>query len=119
MNFWAKLKDLFRSEKVETDFSAEIRAEFIEHQENSSEPWASFEVIGFESDGRVKIGFNWNKPFAMKIHELGFHAETEEDSVQLFFYASQMKPMSLASGDDAVQPEGMPQLSAQQNTLRT
>lgn len=67
-------------------------------RERSKTPWASFEVTDFADDGRIKIGFNWNSAFLRKIHELGFHAETAEDSVQLFFFASQMRPENL--GED-------------------
>ena len=95
------------------------REAYIKEQEGIEEPWAVFEVAGFEADGRIKVSFNWNSAFVKKIHELGFQAETEEDSVQLFFYASQMKPTQLSGGDDTVQSETHPQLSGQQNVLRT
>ena len=93
------------------------REAFFAEQENIEAPWACFEVTGFEKDGRVKVEFNWNQPFIKQIKELGFHAETDEDSVQLFFYASQLKPTELSGGDDSVQSEGHPQLSSQQNVL--
>jgi hypothetical protein len=61
----------------------------------SKEPWASFEIDGFEQDGRVKVRFNFNKAFIEKINALGFQAETDEDTVQLFFYTSMMRPAAL------------------------
>lgn len=73
---------------------------FLASQESSKEPWACFEIAGFEKDGRIKVEFSWNKPFIEKINKMGFHAETEEDSVQLFFYASQMKPTELSFEDE-------------------
>lgn len=106
------IKKLFGSKKTE-------RESYISEQEVVAEPWAVFEVIGFEVDGRIKVSFNWNSAFISKIHELGFQAETEEDSVQLFFYASQMKPTELAGGDNGVGTDSHPQLSGQQNLLRT
>lgn len=108
---WTSLKNLVKSDEDEA------RRKFVETKEVSETPWASFEVAGFEDDGQVKIEFNWNKAFIQKIEELGFQAETEEDSVQLFFYTSQMRPTALV-GDDPVQPDGMPTLSAQQNLVR-
>lgn len=105
------LKNLFKR-KAE-------REVFLAEQEALDSPWAIFEIKGFEPDGRIKVGFNYNKAFITKINELGFQAETEEDSVQLFFYASQAKPTEFASGDPAVQSEAHPTLSAQQNVLRT
>lgn len=105
-------KKLFGEKKTD-------REAYIAEQENATEPWAVFEVTGFEADGRIKVSFNWNSTFITKIHALGFQAETEEDSVQLFFYASQMKPTELASGDAGVSSESHPQLSGQQNRLRT
>jgi hypothetical protein len=95
------------------------REAYIAEQEQIDTPWATFEVRGFEEDGRIKVEFNWNSAFIQKIKDLGFQAETEEDSVQLFFYASQMKPTELSSGDDPVQSNEHPQLSSQQNVLRT
>lgn len=95
------------------------KAEYLKFQEKSSEPWASFEVIGFEKDGRIKVSFNWNDAFIERVNELGFQAETEEDTVQLFFYTSQMRPTMLTGGDDPVQSAEHPQLSSQQNTFRT
>ena len=85
-----------------------------------AEPRASFEVIGFEEGGRVKVNFNWNSAFIKKIKELGFDAETDEDRVQLFFFASSMRPTTLSSdpGDDPVQSTAHPQLSSINNELR-
>lgn len=105
------LKRLFGQKKTE-------RAAYLAEQEKLDTPWATFEIGGFEEDGRVKVLFNWNQAFIRKIQSLGFHAETEEDSVQLFFYTSQMRPSQLAAGDDPVQSSEHPQLSEQQNLLR-
>jgi hypothetical protein len=112
------LKSLFGSKPAEVEVFAE-RHKFVEEQQALSTPWAMFEVTGFEDDGRVKVEFNWNKPFINVMDQLGFTAETEEDTVQLFFYASQMKPTSLelAGGDETVQSEDLPQLSANTNRM--
>jgi hypothetical protein len=112
------LKRLFGGGKAEP-VKVTDREAYITEQEGIDTPWATFEVRGFEDDGRIKVEFNWNSAFIQKIKDLGFQAETEEDSVQLFFYASQMKPTQLAMGDDPVQSEEHPQLSSQQNVLRT
>lgn len=108
------LKRLF-SRKTKTS----ERELYIAEQEAIETPWASFEIRGFEDDGRIKVEFNWNPAFIQTIKDLGFQAETEDDSVQLFFYTSQMKPMQLSGGDDPVQSAEHPQLSSQQNVLRT
>lgn len=88
-----------------------------ETAEESETPWAMFEIIGFEPNGQIKVRFNWNDAFIEHINGLGFHAETPEDSVQLFFYASQMKPTELSGGDEAVQADETPQLSAPTNRM--
>jgi hypothetical protein len=68
----------------------------------SKEPWASFEVTGFDDSGKIKVEFDWNDAFIKKINMLGFQAETEEDTVQLFFYASSMRPTELSSAEPVV-----------------
>ncbi len=113
MGIWARIKAYF-------DLSPKTdRAKYIAEQEGLETPWATFEVAGFEEDGRVKVMFNWNDAFIQKIHALGFQSETEEDSVQLFFYAAQLRPTQFSEGDTSVQSEEHPQLSQQQNVLRT
>jgi hypothetical protein len=117
MKFWDAIKNYFGNlGPVAVDHEAEYLAE----KEASDKPWASFEVGGFEDDGRIKIKFNWNQTFIEKIKGLGFEAETDEDTVQLFFYTSSMRPTHLAGDpqDDAVQSSTHPQLSQIQNELR-
>ncbi len=75
------------------------------------------EVQAFESAGRVQLGFDYNPAFVEKVKALGFQAETDEDTVQLFFLASALRPMSLVGGDEAVQSAEHPALSSQQNVL--
>lgn len=106
------LKRLFGKKKTD-------REAYIAEQEKVETPWANFEIVGFEDDGRVKVMFHWNQPFIKKVKKLGFEAETDEDIVQLFFYASQLRPTELSVGDDPVQSEEHPRLSSQQNVLRT
>lgn len=117
VNFFKKF---FGKAKVEDqpDVFAE-RHKFIEEQEALSTPWAMFEVVGFQNDGQIKVEFNWNRAFIKKLDELGFTAETEEDTVQLFFYASQMRPthLELAGGDESVQSEDLPQLGNRVNRV--
>jgi hypothetical protein len=90
-------------------------------REASPKAWASFEIDGFEPDGRVAIKMKWNPAFITHLKSLGFEAETEEDTVQLFFYASSMRPTHLASDpqDDAVQSAAHPGLSTIVNEIRT
>lgn len=82
-------------------------------RKTSSEPWASFEVTGFEKDGRIKVGMDWNDAFVKQIHDLGFHAETEEDSVQLFFYTAQARPTHFGNLEED------PAVAAEHPNLRT
>lgn len=108
------IKNLFSS-KVD---NTQARAVYIEQRESQESPWACFEVVGFEKDGRIKVEFNWNQPFIQKLNTLGFQAESEEDTVQLFFYTSQMKPTSLGdSEDESVQSESHPNLSNNSNRM--
>ena len=86
----------------------------------SKEPWASFEVTGFEEDGRIKVTTNWNAAFIKKIYALGFQAETEEDSVQLFFYTAQARPTEFdGAEDDPATSSGHPNLQSDTHQLRT
>ncbi len=113
------LKSFFgRQEQKDEEPFAE-RHRFVEEQQSLSTPWAMFEIVGFTQDGQIKVEFNWNDAFIKKLDQLGFTAETEEDTVQLFFYASQMKPthITLAGGDDAPQTEDLPQLSNDSNRV--
>lgn len=89
-------------------------------REHSSRPWASFEITGFEKDGRIKVTFNWNRKFIKTIHALGFQAETDEDSVQLFFYTAQARPTELDGVEtDAAVSNGHPNLMSDTHVLRT
>lgn len=112
------LKRLFGHKEPVVEVFAE-RHKFIEEQQALGTPWAMFEVVGFGKDGQIKVEFNWNDAFIHKLDELGFTAETEEDTVQLFFYASQMKPthLAVAGGDETVQSEDLPQLSDNTNRV--
>jgi len=86
----------------------------------SDEPWASFEVTGFEEDGRIKVQTNWNDAFIKEIHERGFKAETEEDSVQLFFYTAQATPTEFdGAEDDPATSASHPNLQSDTHQLRT
>lgn len=94
------------------------REAFVAAREAEKEPWAMFEVTGFDGDGRIKVEFSWNEPFLKKLDELGFTAETPEDTVQLFFFTSQMKPTILGmGGDETVQSNDLPTLSPNANRM--
>ncbi len=67
----------------------------------SKRPWASFNITEFTEDNAVKVEFRWNNQFIKKIKEIGFHAETEEESVAMFFQASQMRPDVNSVNSDA------------------
>ncbi len=113
---WLK-KLLGAKEPTAAEQLLSTRDAFMAAQEGLDTPWAMFEVMGFEPNGQIRVEFNWNETFIKRIQELGFHAETPEDSVQLFFYASQMKPTELSGGDDTVQADETPQLSSPANRV--
>ena len=55
---WLKKK---ASDETPTDHGLmSERHKFIEDQQALSIPWAMFEIVGFEDDGRIKVEFNWN-----------------------------------------------------------
>ena len=89
-------------------------------RENDKDPWASFEIMGFEEDGRIKVNMNWNRAFIEHIYKLGFKAETEDDSVQLFFYTAQARPTELSGIEvDPAISSGHPNLQSDTHNLRT
>lgn len=88
--------------------------------DRSKDPWASFEIMGFEPDGRILVTTNWNKAFIEHIRALGFQAETEEDSVQLFFYTAQARPTELSGiEEDPAISNAHPNLQSDTHQLRT
>ena len=93
------------------------RAKFLKAQESSKTPWACFEIMGFDSESKIKVEFHWNEAFITELDKIGFTAETPEDTVQLFFYASQMKPSELSGGDATVQSDSHPGLSQNTNKM--
>jgi ribosome biogenesis protein Tsr3 len=94
--------------------TSDERVNYLSSQEAAAYPWATFEIVGFEEDGRVKVEFHWNQEFIKKINELGFQAETEDDTVQLFFYAAKLKPASMFFED----PEEAPIVSEEHPRLK-
>lgn len=94
-----------------------VRDWFSRVMRKQAEPWATLEIESFEEDGRIKLAFDFNEPFIEKIKGMGFQAETDEDSVQLFFLTAALRPMTLAGGDEAVQSAEHPSLSSPQNLL--
>lgn len=90
---------------------------FARVQQKQKEPWAMLEVAAIEDGGKIKMSFDYNDAFLAKIKSMGFQAETDEDTVQLFFTASALRPMTLA-GDEAVQSDAHPTLSEPQNVLK-
>lgn len=71
----------------------DVRKKYDALMENSTEPWAIFEVMGFDEKG-VKINFNWNPKFVSEIHKMGFVEEDDQESVQQFFALMKMLPAS-------------------------
>jgi len=116
------LKNLFKPKIDENNGLFSERHKFIEDQQALSTPWAMFEVVGFEDDGRIKVEFNWNQAFIEHLDTLGFTAESEEDTVQLFFYTSQMRPTNIGQAveddeDDLPVNEDLPMLSDPNNRV--
>ena len=94
---------------------------YFDEMSQSDEPWAVFEINGFTEDSQIKVDFNCNSAFISKINALGFFAETEEDTVQLFFFAGQMKPteliMDLRDGAGEPTAEDYPPLLSPTNRI--
>lgn len=108
MSFWKSFKNFFTGAKApfEEDVQKqEERYKFIDDQQALSTPWAMFEIVGFESDGQIKVEFNWNQAFITHIKSLGFQGESDEDSVQLFFFTCQMRPTSISNMFDDEQDD--------------
>lgn len=117
MSLWSRIRSYFDLRK--TVDPAAARQAFLDYQQSLETPWASFEIVDFNGEHGVKVEFTWNSAFITKIRELGFHAETEDDSVQLFFYASSMRPTTLDDVDEPVQSTAHPQLTSDGNRLQT
>lgn len=91
----------------------DARKAYLDLQSTIKTPWATFEIIGFDEQSQVKVEFNWNDAFIEKLDTLGFTAETEEDTVQLFFYSAQMQPTDLKE-DTPVNSAELPGLSVRE-----
>lgn len=78
-----------------------MRELFLKECEKSQAPWASFEVVGFD-ESKAKVQMGWNQSFIKSLHEMGFSAESDEETVQLFFYASRLTPSDLIENDEPV-----------------
>lgn len=83
----------------------------------SSTPWACFETSGVDADGRIPMIMHWNKAFYENLVRHGYQGTTEEETIQLFFIASQMLPADGLAGD-SVNPGATPNLTNEANTLR-
>jgi hypothetical protein len=94
-------------------FEKLIRKLFTSQQEKSKEPWASFEISNVDKSGRAQVSFAWNQAFLTYIHAQGVQAETDEESVQLFFMMARMSPeeQAMLGGDEPVQSAAHPNLS--------
>jgi len=108
-----------KSNFLDPDGGLALREKFLEAQVKTTEPWAMFEVAGFdEKEERIKMVFNWNSAFIEHLNGMGFTGETEDDTVQAFFFTSQMAPAgSDPDGDESVQVEDLPNLSNRVNKV--
>jgi hypothetical protein len=89
-------------------------------KKNKKEPWACFETTGVSAEGRVAFSISWNEAFIENLHKYGFIGQTDEESVQLFFLHSRMRPEELAGipDDQGAIAEATPELTSEANTLR-
>lgn len=79
----------------------------------SKEPWAAIEFNGV-NDGTVSFAMSWNEAFIRNLDSVGFTGINQEETVQNFFmYIANMQAVQ-----DVVNPEGMPNLTSEANTLR-
>jgi hypothetical protein len=85
---------------------------------NSSTPWACFETGGPDAEGRLSFSISWNKAFINNLHRHGIQELNDEQTVQMFFIQSRMLPEEMVNDQDTVNPEAMPNLTNEANTLR-
>ena len=79
----------------------------------SSTPWAAIEFNGIQN-GSVGFSMSWNDAFINNLDSAGFTGLNQEETVQNFFlYIANMQAVQ-----DVVNPESMPNLSNEANTLR-
>lgn len=106
MSFWSRFFSKTKKAEVIRTGTPELGEDRRESSfDDVKEARASFTVTGFEED-RIRVEFDWNRAFIDAINKLGFVAETEEDTVQLFFYASSMRPTSISNEvEDLLAPE--------------
>ena len=97
--------------QVEPPLETEQVSAFI----NVDGPRASFTITDI-TDGQIRVEFDWNETFLKQIRAMGFTGETDEDTVQLFFYASSMRPMGFDEDIDLSSPEV--RLTHENNLLR-
>lgn len=95
-----------------------IKKFFKKTEPKPAGPWAMLEVAEFEESGRIKLRFDFNDEFVKKIHSMGFHAETDEDSVMLFFTTGVLSPQGLVGEEKPTQPEAHPNLSSPNHVLK-
>ncbi len=60
----------------------------------SKKPWLEIISEGIESDGRVRLEFDWNSAFIEHIREFGFVGHNEEECVRMYVEALTNKTMS-------------------------
>lgn len=99
-------------------FIQSVKQLFASKPKERTDPWACLEISDIDK-GMIKVSFDFNPAFVDKIRSMGFHAETAEDCVQLFFATAVLRPTELQGGDPAVQSDAHPELSSPQNVLRT
>jgi uncharacterized coiled-coil DUF342 family protein len=86
-------------DELKNQGAEDIRSQYDAVMEETTSPWAIFEVLGFEEQG-VKINFNWNRSFISEINKLGFTGEDDEETVQQFFAVMKMLPSSMVDSVD-------------------
>ena len=82
----------------------------------SKAPWACFETSGFD-EGGLGISMHWNPAFIKHLHEHGIQGITEQETLQLFFLFTASRISDSFVGEDTVNPEEMPTLTSEANTL--
>lgn len=79
----------------------------------SKTPWAAIEFNGVH-DGTVSFAMSWNEAFIRNLDSVGFTGINQEETVQNFM----MYMANMQAVQDVVNPEGMPNLTNEANTLR-
>lgn len=88
----------------------------------SKKPWFEMNTDGkTDSDGRVALNMDWNKPYIDELRKMGFSGHNEEEIVQAYMSAltKSMADPYQEEGDEPPVSTVHPQLSNGNNSFRS